>query len=71
MAELVSLCIPNQSKEQISNSKGQYYFKLINGFDQNNSTNKQSDSGNSTGFKNFWSEYGQENNDCSIICSLN
>jgi hypothetical protein len=67
--ELVLLCIPDQEKKLFQTARDNF-FSLVNDL-QNNSTNKQSDSGNSIAFKNFTSEYRQENNDWSINWVLN
>ena len=57
---LILKCIPNSSKEQIKVA-GNDYFKLTNGFDQNQPDKKQN--GNTNLAKSFWSEYdGREAN---------
>src|SRR6185436_2409307 len=63
--ELVLLCIPDQSKKLFQTARDNF-FSLVNDL-QNNSTNKQSDSGNTIVFKNFTTEYRQENNDWSVL----
>ena len=57
---LVLKCIPNSSKEQIKVA-GNDYFKMTNGFDQNQPDKKQNNNTNLA--KSFWSEYdGREAN---------
>lgn len=63
--ELVLLCIPDQSKKLFQTARDNF-FSLVNDL-QNNSTNKQSDSGNTIVFKNLTTEYRQENNDWSVL----
>ena len=57
---LILKCIPNSSKEQIKVA-GNDYFKMTNGFDQNQPDKKQNNNTNLA--KSFWSEYdGRETN---------
>lgn len=62
--ELVLLCIPDQSRKLFQTARDNF-FSLVNDL-QHNSTNKNSDSGNSLAFKNITSEYRQEHNDWSV-----
>ena len=60
---LILKCIPNSSKEQIKTA-GNDYFKMTNGFDQNQSDKKQNNNSNLA--KNFWSEYDGRETDFTI-----
>lgn len=60
---LILKCIPNNSKEQIKEA-GNDYFKMTNGFDQNQPDKKQNNNSNLA--KNFWSEYDGRETDFTI-----
>jgi hypothetical protein len=60
---LILKCIPNNSKEQIKTA-GNDYFKMTNGFDQNQPDKKQNNNSNLA--KNFWSEYDGRETDFTI-----
>jgi hypothetical protein len=64
--ELVLLCLPNESKTEIQNSREEF-FKLVN--DLNNSSQNKSKS--TTSFKTFVTEYKQENNSWDIPSLMN
>lgn len=59
--ELVLLCLPNKSKNEIQNSRAEF-FKLVNDLNNTQSKNK---TGNSS-FKSVTTEYKKENNSWSI-----
>lgn len=60
--ELVLLCIPNEGKTKIQNSRVDF-FKLVNDLNQSSNTNKNK---NTASFKSFTTEYRQEDNAWSI-----
>jgi len=60
---LVLLCIPNDSKEKIK-AAGNDFFKIANGFDQDQPAKKQSNHSNLA--KNFWTEYDGRETDFTI-----
>ena len=60
---LILKCIPNSSKEKIKTA-GNDYFKMTNGFDQNQPDKKQNNNSNLA--KNFWSEYDGRETDFTI-----
>ena len=62
--QLVLMCIPNQGKTKIENSRDDY-FKLVNDLHQS-SNSKQSEKSSSTAFKALFSEYNAENNNWSL-----
>jgi len=62
--QLVVLCIPNQGKTKIENSRDDY-FKLINDLQQNGDA-KKTEKSSSTAFKALFSEYNAEINNWSI-----
>lgn len=59
--ELVLLCIPNENKKKIQNSRVDF-FKLVNDIDQS----AEGKSKNTSSNKSFVTEYRQENNTWSI-----
>ena len=65
--QLVVMCIPNQGKTQIENSRDDY-FKLINDLQQNG--NAKTEKSSSTAFKALFSEYNAESNNWSISSPL-
>jgi hypothetical protein len=62
--QLVVMCIPNQRKTKIENSRDDY-FKLINDLQQNGNA-KKTEKSSSTAFKALFSEYNAETNNWSI-----
>lgn len=59
--ELVLLCIPNENKTRIQNSRMDF-FKLVNDLNQSS----ESKSKNTASFKSFSVEYQQESNEWSV-----
>jgi len=62
--QLIVMCIPNQRKTKIENSRDDY-FKLINDLQQNGNA-KKTEKSSSTAFKALFSEYNAETNNWSI-----
>ena len=62
--QLVLMCIPNQGKTQIENSRDDY-FKLINDLEQKGDT-KKSDKSSSTASKALFGEYNAETNNWTL-----
>ncbi|RYY13026.1 MAG: hypothetical protein EOO04_32615 [Chitinophagaceae bacterium] len=62
--QLVVMCIPNQDKSKIENTRDDY-FKLINDLQQNGDS-KKSEKSSSTAFKALFGEYNAETNNWSI-----
>ena len=59
--ELVLLCIPNENKTKIQNSRAEF-FKLVNDLNQSS----EGKSKNTASYKSFVTEYRQENNSWHI-----
>jgi len=62
--QLVVMCIPNESKTKLENSRDSY-FKLINDLQQNGHA-KKTEKSSSTAFKGIFNEYSPEQNDWSV-----
>jgi hypothetical protein len=62
--QLVVMCIPNQDKTRIENSRDDY-FKLINDLQQNGDA-KKTEKSSSTAFKALFSEYSAVVNNWSV-----
>ncbi|HTF31494.1 MAG TPA: hypothetical protein VK625_21705 [Flavitalea sp.] len=62
--QLVVMCIPNQDKTKIENSRDDY-FKMVNDLQQNGQ-GKKSEKANSVAFKGLFNEYQSENNNWSV-----
>jgi hypothetical protein len=67
--ELVVMCIPNQSKTRIENSRTDY-FKLVNDLQQEGQ-GKKSEKSTTGSFKGLFSEYSECRNDWSIKSPVN
>lgn len=63
--QLVVMCIPNQGKTKIENSRDNY-FKLINDLQQKGDA-KKTEKSSSTAFKALFSEYNAETNNWSFV----
>ena len=66
--QLVVMCIPNQRKTKIENTRDDY-FKLINDLQQNGNA-KKTEKSSSTAFKALFSEYNAEINNWSIASPI-
>lgn len=62
--ELVLLCIPNEKKTKIQNSRVDF-FKLVNDLNQSSEGKNK----NSTSYKSFVTEFRQENNSWNIAAA--
>ena len=60
--ELVLMCLPNPEKGIIQSARNNF-FKVVNDLQQNTTSGKKSDSGNSFSIKSFTTDCRQETND--------